>query len=275
VSVDLAITIEDPAQSELLSRQTIGSAVLIAYGAASHDPSVRELAAAKGWEYKQRNSLRDAVQFARTTFIVEWDDVYQPDPKLLANLVATAEENPVKMGAIAPNFDGVIVWRTAALRGPQGTMKGLANGSVHGFTNSGRLAPGMVEEQMDIAELRSSATSSDWSERHAAALNLAAAADPDRRELQRRLLDDPDTAVIEAMAEGLIRSEDPDSMALVCEALARASDHVGDHVLSLLVPLWKGDGIDLPSLLNTVTRSSSPDARRGATEAREWLGLVD
>ncbi|MCP3975427.1 MAG: hypothetical protein GY720_13165 [bacterium] len=128
---------------------------------------------------------------------------------------------------------------------------------------------------MDIAELRSKATSSDWAERHAAALCLATATDPDRRELQRRLLDDPDTAVIEAMAEGLIRSENPDSVALACEALARATDHVGDHVLSLLVPLWKGDGIDLPSLLNTAKRSSSLDARRGATEAREWLGLAD
>lgn len=128
---------------------------------------------------------------------------------------------------------------------------------------------------MDIAELRSRATSSDWSERQAAALNLAIATDPDRRELQRRLLNDPDTAVVEAMAGGLIRSENPDSVALVCEALARATDDVGDHLLSLLAPLWKGDGIDLPSLLKTVKRSSSPDARQGATEAREWLGLLD
>ena len=128
---------------------------------------------------------------------------------------------------------------------------------------------------MDIAKLRSVATSSDWSERHAAALNPATATDPDRRELQRRLLDDPNTAVIEAMAEGLLRSENPDSVALVCEALARASDHVGDHLLSLLQPLWKGDGVDLPSLLHAVRYSSSPDARRGATETREWLGLVD
>ncbi len=77
------------------------------------------------------------------------------------------------------------------------------------------------------------------------------------------------------MTEGLVRSVNADSVALVCEALARASDHVRDHILSLLVPLWKGDSIDLPNLLGTVARSSCPDARRGPTETREWLGLID
>lgn len=65
---------------------------------------------------------------------------------------------------------------------------------------------------MDSRKTQRAAESEDWIGWHATALRLGAATDPEAREMQRRLLRDDDLAVIEAMAESLVRSQDVGSV---------------------------------------------------------------
>jgi len=145
MTAHLAVAIDDPGQLAGLELQTLEDAELIAFGDAATEPFVAEFARARGWSYKACDSLHQAVRSAEAVFVVDWDAIYDADVDLLKDLVARASEHPELMGATAPNFDGVIVWRLTALDGSKQFPRGLAHGTVYGFAGLGRLAPGMLE----------------------------------------------------------------------------------------------------------------------------------
>lgn len=126
---------------------------------------------------------------------------------------------------------------------------------------------------MDSRKTQRAAESEDWIGWHATALRLGAATDPEAREMQRRLLRDDDLAVIEAMAESLVRSQDVGSVALVCEASVTESDQIGDTLNMVLLPLWKSGAADVPRLLVAVTATHDGAAKEGARAALRWLGV--
>lgn len=120
---------------------------------------------------------------------------------------------------------------------------------------------------MNDGELQKAARSPDWEVRRSAATRLGSQTGPEARQLQRQLLRDANLAVIEAMAEALVRSGDVPSLALVCEALETEGDQVGDTLNMVLLPMWKSGAVDVPGLLVAVVADHEGVARQGAEEA--------
>jgi HEAT repeat protein len=80
------------------------------------------------------------------------------------------------------------------------------------------------------------AESDSWEERAAAGRELASEDDLAARTITRRLLDDPDLAVIEATADALIRRGDSAGLELVLSRLATAEDQVANTLLWIIWP---------------------------------------
>ncbi len=93
----------------------------------------------------------------------------------------------------------------------------------------------------------------------------------------RFLLNADDTAIIQAAAEKLVRERTVEAISYMCEAIAsNEDDEVGEEILWVLKQApERGEVPEIASLLETVARSYEGDAKRGAAEALQWLGLSD
>jgi hypothetical protein len=86
------------------------------------------------------------------------------------------------------------------------------------------------------------------------------------------LLDDEDTAVIEAAAETLVTAGRDMGLALVLQALADSPDDVGYHIRDKLITIWL-DGFPLKEACSALLAGDSSELQvRGAREMLEALG---
>lgn len=118
------------------------------------------------------------------------------------------------------------------------------------------------------------AGSEDFKRRAEAAQELVKYTDQVAERCIERLLDDPNTAVIEAAVEALLRQRDTRCAALLLAAYARADDQVGDHMNDVVRELWEGEGVPVPDLCLAVLQEVTDEqAKVGAAALRRWLGV--
>lgn len=117
-----------------------------------------------------------------------------------------------------------------------------------------------------------SSRSEHWEVRAAAARELVKYTDPLVERCIERLLDDPNTAVIEVAVEALLRQADTRCAALFLTAYSQADDHVGDHMNDVVRELW-GRNFPLPDLCLAVLREGDEQAKAGAAALLRWLGV--
>lgn len=95
--------------------------------------------------------------------------------------------------------------------------------------------------EISLEDALSLAQSAIWSQREMAARALAPYAENQLAfETLARMLDDPDTAVIEASTASLTTGGGKRGFAEVLKKLALAEDNIGYHMRDRLVALWLG-----------------------------------
>jgi len=121
---------------------------------------------------------------------------------------------------------------------------------------------------VDRAEALVASTSEDWSDRAAAAKVLALSIDEETKPvLLQLLLNQEDTAVVQAAAEALLARCDDSGINLFCIAYAKADDELGDHLNdSLLAVPQQPENIRL-------IRDAAQKGMPGAIRALLWLRL--
>jgi HEAT repeat protein len=114
------------------------------------------------------------------------------------------------------------------------------------------------------------ARSGDWRERARAPVQLAAASTPAADAALARLLDDPDTAVIDAAAEALLRRGDRAGLRVILAALNNVDTEVGEHILWQFSNLHH-EGLPLPDRIKEALHDPDDDVRTSAQEVLDWL----
>ncbi len=114
------------------------------------------------------------------------------------------------------------------------------------------------------------AESDSWEERAAAGRELASEDDPAEKAIIRRLLDDPNLAVIEATADALIRRGDSAGLELVLSRLATADDQVANTLLWIIWPAAHLYGLPMQGAVQTFADHADEAVRDGALVALRW-----
>lgn len=121
---------------------------------------------------------------------------------------------------------------------------------------------------ISLEDALSMAQSAIWSQREAAARVLAPYAEnPLAFEALARMLDDPDTAVIEASTASLTTGGGKRGLAEILKKLAFAEDNVGYHIRDSLAALWL-DGVPVLDLCRDIVLS---EPKGPLTEAAEEM----
>jgi hypothetical protein len=113
---------------------------------------------------------------------------------------------------------------------------------------------------------------SDEFETRIRAAGIAARAEPVDEALVLRLLDDSDTATIDAMANAILAEHGRRGVSLVLEALDPLGDNdADDHLLVALQNAWASDSIDIAACIVDVLQAPRSEAElQGAIAFAGW-----
>lgn len=115
----------------------------------------------------------------------------------------------------------------------------------------------------DLELLLAEARSDDWERRARATAGLAAAGSTEADAELARLLDDADTAVIDAAARALLRRGDPRAFELVAVGAMNTDDDVVQQIADVAGELQE-EGVAVREGLAALTESPRPDVREAA-----------
>jgi HEAT repeats len=112
----------------------------------------------------------------------------------------------------------------------------------------------------------------DWRVRLRAVRVLSSREDPAARQALEGLLDDPDTAVVDATSEALVESGGIDGLAVALRNLDHPDLEFGDN-FNMLLQFWAGSGrFPIRDWLRVLSVSEDASTQRRASEALAWLG---
>jgi hypothetical protein len=123
---------------------------------------------------------------------------------------------------------------------------------------------------MEEANAYALADSPQWEDRLIAGCALATRDVPQARLVLRRLLDDPNIAVIEGTADALIRRGDAYGFELVLGSLAVADDQVANTLLWVIWPAEHLHGLPVARIAEEMASHQDKDVRAGARIALDW-----
>lgn len=124
---------------------------------------------------------------------------------------------------------------------------------------------------MELSDLREPARSPAWRDRAEAATLLARIGGEEADDQLAVLLDDEDTAVIDAAAQALLRRADLAGARRVVLALENEDTEVDEHILWAAHAV-RHEGKPVIELFSVLARDGDPVVRRRAKDALDWLG---
>jgi HEAT repeat protein len=121
---------------------------------------------------------------------------------------------------------------------------------------------------MTREEALAAALSTSWSDRAAAATELARQLDAEVEPTLHLLLTDQDAAVVEAAAAGLLERGDQYGIGLFCLVHREADDQVGDHLNDVL-----RDAVNATPEIVALLRTAAEQDQPGAVDVLGWLRM--
>lgn len=135
----VSVLIDSDAFLDTLKCQSILSAEVISWDDDGWYGDLSVHAHEREWTHVRVQSLTEGLQVAYGEFIVGWS-AQAAGPDALELLVAAAEADPAASGAMAANFDPLILWRRSAWNTGVGP---LAQSQAFAFAGNGsRFWPG-------------------------------------------------------------------------------------------------------------------------------------
>jgi len=106
----VSVLVELPDQLETLNSQTCDDVELITWNDDDWAAAAAEIAARHNWTHLRVANRNEAIEDATALYVVGWD-AYRADRSALVRLLEAAERAPDTRGALAANFDPLILWR--------------------------------------------------------------------------------------------------------------------------------------------------------------------
>ncbi len=106
----VSVLVELPDQLETLDSQTCAAVELITWNDDDWAAVAAEIAARHHWVHIRVANRTEAIEHMSAPYVVGWD-AYQARPSVLMQLLEAAEREPDTRGALAANFDPLILWR--------------------------------------------------------------------------------------------------------------------------------------------------------------------
>ena len=131
----VSVLLDRPDFLAALSLQTLDAVELITWNDATWHVEVEKIAAVHAWPHRRVATQRDAVATALGRYVVGWG-ASDAAPSALSELADAADLEPETRGALAANFDPVILWRRDEFFAKTG-RKGLAQAHVYAFDGGG------------------------------------------------------------------------------------------------------------------------------------------
>jgi hypothetical protein len=102
--------VDVPNHLATLNAQTFSSVEVITWSDERWHADVAWICTAQNWAHLRVADQAEALEAARGGYLVGWD-AYEASPDALSGLVDAADRAPKKRGALAANFDPLIMWR--------------------------------------------------------------------------------------------------------------------------------------------------------------------
>jgi hypothetical protein len=106
----VSVLVEFPDHLETLNSQTCADVELITWNDDDWAEAAAEIAARHDWVHVRVANRTEAIELTTAPFVVGWD-ACQARPSALVQLLEAAERETDARGALAANFDPLIVWR--------------------------------------------------------------------------------------------------------------------------------------------------------------------
>ena len=106
----VSVLVELPDHLGTLNSQTCANVELITWNDDEWAAEAAEIAARHHWAHVRVANQTEAIEHTTAPYVVGWDAI-RARPSALVNLLEAAEREPDKCGALAANFDPLILWR--------------------------------------------------------------------------------------------------------------------------------------------------------------------
>jgi hypothetical protein len=106
----VSVLVERPDHLATLDVQTFGAAEVISWNDGDWHTMLAAIAASHGWSHLRVADSSEAIEQTNAPYVVGWD-AYEAHPNALARLIEAADREPAMCGAMAANFDPLILWR--------------------------------------------------------------------------------------------------------------------------------------------------------------------
>jgi hypothetical protein len=124
----VSVLVELPDQLETLNSQTCANVELITWNDDDWAAAAADIAARHDWAHVRVANRTEAIEHTTASYVVGWDAV-RARPSALVQLLEAAERETDTRGALAANFDPLILWRREEFFG-RTHRQGLAQASA-------------------------------------------------------------------------------------------------------------------------------------------------